>query len=65
MPDTRDNTPHHDAPHSERIAKVRARLTDLKEDGPAPAVVWPRDLNDPPDPKPNAWGDDPNELRRG
>jgi hypothetical protein len=69
VPDARDDNQHPEqAPLSsngERIAKVRARLTDLKEDGPTPAVVWPRDLNDPPDPKPNAWGDDPNELRRG
>ena len=30
MPDARDNTPHHDAPHSERIAKVRARLSSAQ-----------------------------------
>jgi len=65
VPDARDNTPHHDAQHSERIAKVRARLADLKEDAPKPAVVWPRDLNDQPDPKAKAWGDDPQELRHG
>jgi len=65
VPDARDNTPHQDAPHSERIAKVRARLADLKEDAPTPAVVWPRDLNDQPDPKATARGEDPKELREG
>ncbi len=65
MPDTRDNTPHHDAPHSERIAKVRDRLADLKGGAPKPGVVWPRDLNDQPEPRAKAWGEDPKELRHG
>ena len=67
MPDARDDNQHPEqAPLSsngERIAKVRARLTDLKED--APNVVWPRDLNDQPEPRAKAWGEDPKELRHG
>ena len=47
MPDARDNTPQQDAPHSERIAGVRARLADLKEDARKPALVWPSDPTDP------------------
>lgn len=66
MPDARDDNQHPaQAPNRERIAKVRARLADLKEDAPTPTVVWPRDLNDQPDPKDKAWGDDPQELRHG
>ena len=42
-----------------------ARDNTPHQDAPTPAVVWPRDLNDQPDPKATARGEDPKELREG